>query len=239
MFDEPEAMFDREESIQRLGETPMASVFCFPPNLYASRHSLLPFGWINRWSPPLSESLIGRLQGLAVRTRVSLSMLVSSLLGLVRYQQKYQQIARRPTDRRAKRDGIITPLLPSYETEVLLRTGAKDLQGALVSIRNRAASGANSKRIVWLESWTLSAATEFARSGNDLIWHQENSRSKRVAAWRDAGWERRGQGRPHARTSNSSKFFPPNRVNVGAILSEMASRLVLAFAAIPGETLPG
>ena len=48
----------------------------------------------------------------------------------------------------AKRDGIITPLLPAYETEVLLRTGAKDLQGALVSIRNRATSGANSKRIV-------------------------------------------------------------------------------------------
>ena len=39
-------------------------------------------------------------QGLVVRTRVSLSMLVSFLLRLVRYQQKYQQIVRIPTNDR-------------------------------------------------------------------------------------------------------------------------------------------
>src|SRR6516165_8885628 len=44
---------------------------------------------------------MGRSARLAVRTRVSLSMLVSSPVGLVRYQQKYQQSARLPTDRRA------------------------------------------------------------------------------------------------------------------------------------------
>ena len=72
---------ERASDKDTLGYIPNARVLCFPVNLYASRQSLPPPGWMRRKRPPPSDHLRGFSLSFAFLTAASLSdMLVSLLL---------------------------------------------------------------------------------------------------------------------------------------------------------------
>ena len=58
---------------EMVGYRPNASSLCRPPNRYAMRQSLDPFGCTNRRRPPPSLFLYGVASGFAVRHSVSVS----------------------------------------------------------------------------------------------------------------------------------------------------------------------